>query len=75
MPENTTSKNVSQAQEVVMAVEKPPLGLMPHNEWSRKVSVDRRHAIVTAMRRYAEAEKPIPVFWVNELETLLDAGA
>ena len=79
MPANATAKNAREAQEVVNCapakVDKPPLGLMPHDKWSRQVSMDRRNAIVSAMRRYAEAEKPIPVFWVNELETLLDAGA
>lgn len=47
---------------------KPPLGLIPEDIYEIQSNTERMAMIIEAMRRYAEAEKPIPIKWVNELE-------
>ena len=46
----------------------PPLGLMPKHIWDSK----RINDILSAMERYSEADKAIPVEWITELRTLLE---
>lgn len=48
--------------------EKPPLGLMPRHIHERKRVSD----ILEAMKRYSDAEKVIPIGWINELEERID---
>lgn len=49
-------------------IEKPPLGLIPHSIW-----VDTRIVeILAAMESFAEAQKPAPIEWTQELWKLVD---
>ena len=50
-----------------MSEQKPPLGVMPKMIWDNI----RVNDIMDAMQRYAVAEKPIPVEWLEELKSLL----
>lgn len=47
---------------------KPPLGLMPKGIYETQVNIDRICMIIEAMKRYSEADKPIPSLWIKELE-------
>lgn len=46
---------------------KPPLGLMPRYLWERK----RRYEVGKAISRYVEADKSIPVEWLDEYNKLV----
>lgn len=46
----------------------PPLGLKPEKVFEYQCNSERVVAIIEAMKRYAEAEEPIPLEWVTELE-------
>lgn len=46
---------------------KPPLGLMPRYLWERK----RRYEVGKAISRYVEADKSIPVEWLDEYNELV----
>lgn len=48
------------------SVEKPPLGLRPRHIANQL----RKREILDAMIRYCDANKPIPLDWVKELEDL-----
>ena len=48
---------------------KPPLGIIPKYIWDTK----RMAAILDAMERYSNAQKPIPTNWVLELRTLVNS--
>ena len=52
----------------VCAHKKPPLGLMPKKIYDHKRMVD----IFDAMKRYSEAEKVIPIEWIDELRELVE---
>ena len=45
---------------------KPPLGLTPKYIWDSQRLFD----IINAIHRYAQAEKPVPGEWVDELRIL-----
>ncbi len=47
---------------------KPPLGLIPEDIYAIQVNAERTRMILDAMKRYSEAEKPIPMKWITELE-------
>lgn len=46
---------------------KPPLGLMPHYVWIEQ----RIEAIEYAVKRYIEAQHPIPIEWITEYNGLM----
>ncbi len=46
---------------------KPPLGLEPRDIVEHGFNVYRMGEIMGAIKRYSEAQKPIPVEWVTEL--------
>ena len=50
---------------------KPPLGLIPKGIYGIQVKTERMAMIIDAMKRYSEAEKPIPIEWIKELEELI----
>lgn len=50
---------------------KPPLGLVPYDIHQQQVRDSRIRDIVGAMHRYASADTAVPVYWVNELDNLL----
>jgi len=54
------------ASEIIARYNKPIAGLMPREEWL----LQREEAIYAAMRRYVEANKVIPMEWIEELEEL-----
>ena len=47
---------------------KPPLGLIPREIYAIQVNTERMAMIIEAMKRYSEADKPIPLEWIEELE-------
>jgi len=47
---------------------RPPLGLKPRKLYQN----ERVGDIMAAIRRYSDARKPVPVEWVNELDSLTD---
>jgi predicted alternative tryptophan synthase beta-subunit len=47
---------------------KPPIGLRPEYVHEYHAERDRLIEIAEAMKRYAEAGKPVPIKWANELE-------
>lgn len=50
----------------------PPLGIMPRHIWVEK----RLNDIESAIKRYIEAEMPIPFDWVKEyIELVLSKSA
>lgn len=49
-----------------MEPQKPPLGLTPR--WIREM--ERFEEIISAMKRYSEAELPIPIEWIEEADDL-----
>jgi hypothetical protein len=49
----------------------PPIGLMPKKIYAEQVRETRILDILQAMRRYAEAQKPAPIAWIDELQELL----
>lgn len=53
-----------------MPTDKPLLGLMPQYVWKLKVRRQRMSEILSTVDRYHEAERPIPVEWLNELQDL-----
>ena len=57
MNHDYTCKNYSRPVE-----EKPPLGLIPQRSW-KAMRIDE---IKAAIQRYMEADKPIPIEWVEE---------
>lgn len=60
-------KNHDKKGVVMAELAKPPLGLTP-----RAIhDFNRIREIVEAIERYADAEKPIPLEWVDELKDLL----
>lgn len=52
--------------------EKPPLGIPPRNIAEHGFNVFRMGEILGAMSRYSEAQKPIPIEWVNELSERIE---
>lgn len=48
--------------------EKPLLGIVPHCIWVDKRIVE----ILDAMKRFGEADKPVPIEWTMELWKLID---
>ena len=48
-------------------MDKPPIGLTPQYIWKSQ----RIEDILSAMERYSEVKKPIPIEWVKELKQLL----
>lgn len=48
--------------------DKPPLGLTPRYIWNTRRMAD----ILDAMKRYSDAQKPIPACWVLELRELIN---
>lgn len=50
---------------------KPPLGLVPRSVHQEQVRDSRIRDILGAMHRYSAAELPVPIYWVNELDSLL----
>lgn len=50
-----------------LAAKKPPLGLMPRYLWERK----RRYEVGKAISRCVEADKSIPVEWLDEYNELV----
>ena len=48
-------------------IKKPPIGLKPRYIWE----CERKLEIFEAMRRYSEAQMPIPIEWIEELKNLL----
>lgn len=46
----------------------PPIGLRPESVFNEMQNQSRLGEIIGAIRRYAGAEKPIPLAWVDELE-------
>ena len=49
--------------------EKPPIGLIPKKLYIRQRALE----IIAAMDRYAQANKPIPAEWFDELRDLTEA--
>ena len=49
--------------------DKPPLGLMPATLFYE----ERINQIIEAMNRYLQADKPIPIEWVKEYNTIAEA--
>lgn len=49
-------------------MEKEPLGLKPEFIHNMQCNTERMADIIEAMKRYSEAEKPIPLKWITELE-------
>lgn len=47
---------------------KPPLGLMPRYLWER----NRRYEVGKAMSRYVDADKKIPIEWLDEYNELVE---
>lgn len=45
----------------------PPLGIMPANIWREKCNRERLSALLAAMARFTEAEKPVPSEWIQEV--------
>ena len=50
-----------------LAAKKPPLGVMPRYLWERK----RRYEVGKAISRYVEADKKIPIEWLDEYNELV----
>lgn len=50
-----------------MSQNNPPLEIPPRDIVEHHFNVFRIGKIVGAMSRYAEAQKPVPIEWVNEL--------
>lgn len=48
-------------------VEKPPLGLVPRRNYDFSCNQQRMQDIIMAMKRYTSANKPIPQEWLEEL--------
>lgn len=48
--------------------EKPPLGLTPKRTWEEM----RKEEIKAAINRYMEANKAIPLEWIEELNSYLN---
>lgn len=48
-------------------IKKPPIGLKPKYIWE----CERKLEIFEAMRRYSDAQMPIPIEWIEELKNLL----
>lgn len=46
---------------------KPPLGLQPRYVFDENTNKKRIHEISKAMKRYSDADKPMPKEWVDEL--------
>lgn len=46
---------------------KPPIGLMPKFLWDSERLAD----IISAINRYLQAEKEIPLEWINEYNDLI----
>lgn len=47
---------------------KPPLGLTPREIYAIQVNTERMAMIIDAMKRYSEADRVIPMEWIEELE-------
>ena len=54
--------------------EKPPLGLMPEHIFNHIQNTERINEIIQAMKRYSEAQRPIPTVWIEELERRIFYG-
>ena len=50
-----------------------PIGLVLERNWLMKVRSKRVADLLDAMKRFSEAEKPIPEEWVLELERHINA--
>jgi hypothetical protein len=47
--------------------EKPPIGLVPRRiRWRQRID-----EILLAMTRYSDVDMPIPVDWIEELQSLM----
>lgn len=55
-----TKEMIAEANE---RLHRPPLGIMPKRFWQ----LDRQREIVSALSRYLEAGKPLPLDWIEEL--------
>jgi hypothetical protein len=70
-----TNENMSQAMRIDQSnfemklekVVKPPLGLMPWGVWEYVMNLKRIEEIKDAIKRYLEANRPIPPAWITEL--------
>lgn len=51
---------------------KPPIGLKPKHIYEHDCKLQRKQDIREAIARYIEAEKDIPVKWLDELKDLFD---
>ena len=51
---------------------KPPLGLMPEDIYDLISNSKRMTEILDAMTRYSEANRPIPIIWVEELRRRIE---
>ena len=49
-------------------IKKPPLGLRP--KWICDEA--RRREIIDAMKRYSNSNMPIPIEWIDELDSITD---
>ena len=48
-----------------------PIGLVPRDIWNAKCRTTRVSDILSAIERYADVRKPVPLEWVTELRELL----
>lgn len=55
-------------------IEKPPLGLRPRKYFELEVKQNRINEIIDAMSRYSQANKPIPIEWIDELRQYIIVG-
>lgn len=53
-------------------VKRPPLGLVPRDIWFYNVLKERIKEIMEALNRYMEAEKKVPVEWIEEYNNTLE---
>lgn len=54
-------------EEKLIKVVKPPLGLMPWGVWESLMNQKRIEEIKDAIKRYLDANQPIPPAWITEL--------
>jgi hypothetical protein len=55
------------SNEATAAPVPQPIGLRPRAVFDRLKAIERCQEISAAMLRYAKAEKPTPIEWVEEL--------
>lgn len=64
--------NMETCEELMETLKAPPLELIKAKEWKKNIQRERIGNIISAMYRFGDAKKEIPLEWILELSGLWD---